>query len=93
MSQDMFLIMQGRVRVEKGDKATPVGEGAVLNQLEPGTTFGEMSFLTAQETCAHCIAETDAVEVRCQKHPAASGCTPPFAARSRARAVLLPRDR
>ena len=63
VSQDMYLIMKGRVRVEKGDKTTPVGEGAVLNQLEPGTTFGEMSFLTAQDTCAHCIAESDVVEV------------------------------
>lgn len=64
VTKEMFLITKGTVRIEKGDNATPVGEGAVLNQLGPGTTIGEMSFLTSQATCAHCIAESEVVEVR-----------------------------
>lgn len=59
----MFRIASGRVRVEKGDSSTPVGQGAVVNQLQEMQTFGEMSFLDRNASCANCIADSDDVEV------------------------------
>jgi len=62
-SDDMFKVVTGRVRVEKGDSTTPVGSGAVVNQLSEGQTFGEMSFLDSTTPCANCIADSDDVEL------------------------------
>jgi len=62
-SDDMFRVVRGIVRVEKGDARTPVGQGAVVNQLRAGQTFGEMSFLDKTMPCANCIADTDDVEL------------------------------
>lgn len=63
VSDNMYRIISGRVRVEKGDAHTPVGQGAVVNQLKEGQTFGEMSFLDSQVPCANCIADSDDVEL------------------------------
>ena len=37
----MYRVMSGHVRVEKGNDSTKVGQGAVLNSLGSGHTFGE----------------------------------------------------
>lgn len=63
-SDDMFRVVRGIVRVEKGDARTPIGQGAVVNQLRAGQVFGEMSFMDKTMPCANCIADTDDVEVR-----------------------------
>ena len=60
----MYRVMSGHVRVEKGNDSTKVGQGAVLNSLGSGHTFGEMSFLDGSLPCANCIAEEDSVQVR-----------------------------
>lgn len=60
----MYRVMSGHVRVEKGNDSTKVGQGAVLNSLGSGHTFGEMSFLDGSLPCANCIAEEDEVQVR-----------------------------
>ena len=65
-TEDMFRVVSGSVRVEKGNEKVAVGEGAVLNSLGSGHTFGEMSFLDGSLPCANCIAEGDGVEVRCR---------------------------
>ena len=65
-TEDMFRAVSGSVRVEKGNEKVAVGEGAVLNSLGSGHTFGEMSFLDGSLPCANCIAEGDGVEVRCR---------------------------
>ena len=60
----MYKVVRGQVRVEKGNEtAQEVGQGAVLNSLGPGQTFGEMSFLDGSLPCANCIAEGDDVQV------------------------------
>lgn len=59
----MYRVMSGHVRVEKGNDSTKVGQGAVLNSLGSGHTFGEMSFLDGSLPCANCIAEEDSVQV------------------------------
>ena len=60
---DMYKVVRGQVRVEKGNKSAQVGHGAVLNSLGSGQTFGEMSFLDGSLPCANCIAEGDDVQV------------------------------
>ena len=60
----MYKVVRGQVRVEKGNEtAQEVGQGAVLNSLGPGQTFGEMSFLDGSLPCANCIAEGHDVQV------------------------------
>ena len=61
-SEDMYMVVSGSVRVEKASR----GElpAAVVNVLEEGHTFGEMSFLDNAVPCASCIADTDNVKVR-----------------------------
>ena len=49
------------VRVEKGDETHTAGQNAVLNLLDSGNTFGEMSFLDGSLPCANCIAEPEPV--------------------------------
>ena len=58
-TEDIYRVLAGRVRVEKGDHKTPVGQGAVVNRITAGQTFGEMSFLDTTATCANCIADTE----------------------------------
>ena len=60
---DMYKVVRGQVRVEKGNETAQVGHGAVLNSLGSGQTFGEMSFLDGSLPCANCIAEGDDVQV------------------------------
>ena len=60
----MYRVVSGSVRVEKGNDKVKVGEGAVLNSLGSGHTFGEMSFLDGSLPCANCIAESAEVQVR-----------------------------
>ena len=60
---DMYKVVRGQVRVEKGNESAQVGHGAVLNSLGSGQTFGEMSFLDGSLPCANCIAEGDDVQV------------------------------
>lgn len=62
-TEDIYRVLAGRVRVEKGDYRTPVGQGAVVNRIQEGQTFGEMSFLDTTATCANCIADTDEVHL------------------------------
>jgi len=57
----VFRVIKGRVRVEKGDAKTTVGQGAVVNRLCAGQLFGEMSFLDSTMPCANCIADSDDV--------------------------------
>ena len=59
----VYRINSGRVRVEKGDRFTPVGQGAVVNNLTAGQTFGEMSFLDTTISCANCVADADGTEL------------------------------
>ena len=59
----MYRVLTGHVRVEKGNNSTKVGQGAVLNSLGTGHTFGEMSFLDGSLPCANCIAEEEEVQV------------------------------
>ena len=66
LKQDcIFRVISGRVRVEKGDLKTAVGQGAVVNRLAAGQLFGEMSFLDATLPCATCVADSDDVELAC----------------------------
>ena len=60
-AKHVYRVEKGRVRVEKGDRLTPVGQGAVVNQIQEGQTFGEMSFLDDSTACANCIADADEV--------------------------------
>ena len=41
-TDDLYRVLDGRVRVEKGDETHTAGQGAVLNLLDSGNTFGEM---------------------------------------------------
>lgn len=61
MTDDIFRIKVGQVRVEKGDRQTIAGQGAVVNHLGASQTFGEMSFLDSTVPCANCIADSDEV--------------------------------
>ena len=64
MAEDaVFRVIKGRVRVEKGDSKTTVGQGAVVNRLAAGQLFGEMSFLDSSSACANCIADSDDCEL------------------------------
>ena len=56
------MVVSGSVRVEKGPRADL--PAAVVNVLEEGHTFGEMSFMDNTVPCASCIADTDNVKVR-----------------------------
>ena len=78
----MYRVMAGHVRVEKGNESTKVGQGAVLNSLGSGHTFGEMSFLDGSLPCANCIAEEDAVQVRSAAPPPPEATSAPPAAPS-----------
>jgi len=62
-NDNMYRVVSGQVRVEKGNDIAQVGQGAVLNSLGSGHTFGEMSFLDGSLPCANCIAEGDDVQV------------------------------
>ena len=62
-TDDLYRVLDGRVRVEKGDETHTAGQGAVLNLLDSGNTFGEMSFLDGSLPCANCIAESEPVTV------------------------------
>lgn len=50
----IFLIDDGRVRVERMDR----GRAALLAVLEPGEFFGEMSFVDGEPTSARIVADT-----------------------------------
>jgi len=71
-SEHVYRVVQGRVRVEKPDRrgaSTPTragrlsAGGAIVNMLEEGQTFGEMSYLDDESPCASCIANTDSTVV------------------------------
>lgn len=62
-SDYVYKVAHGRVRVEKGDSRTVVSQGAVVNQLTDGMTFGEMSFFDDTRPCANCIADSEEVEL------------------------------
>ena len=73
------MVVSGSVRVEKGPRAGQ--EAAVVNVLEEGHTFGEMSFLDNAVPCASCIADTDNVKVRAAPSAAPAPVRPPASAR------------
>jgi len=68
-SEHIYRVIQGTVRVEKVDRRSesgnrPAAAGAIVNKLEAGHTFGEMSFLDDQEVpCATCLADSTDVQV------------------------------
>ena len=61
--EHVYKVVSGKVRVEKGDSTTPVGQGAVVNQIGEMQTFGEMSFLDSRLPCANCIADSEEVDL------------------------------
>ena len=69
-SEHIYRVIQGIVRVEKvdrraGSERNLPAAGAIVNKLEAGHTFGEMSFLDDEEVpCATCLADSADVQVR-----------------------------
>ena len=58
------MLIQGLVRIEKVDRRSSASDAAIVNKLEAGQTFGEMSFLDDDEVpCATCIADSPDVRV------------------------------
>ncbi len=55
LGTEMFIIMDGRVRIEKRIK----GETHVLSMLEKGDFFGEMGVLESAPRSADAVADTD----------------------------------
>jgi membrane protein len=55
LSQDMFFVLSGRVRLETRSGAS----GKVLAELVPGSYFGEMAALTGSPRAATALAATD----------------------------------
>ena len=58
---DIFTVKSGTVRVEKAQSEAT--KSAVVNMLQAGQTFGEMSYLDDEAPCASCIADSDSVQV------------------------------
>lgn len=56
LGTEMFIIMEGRVRIEKRIR----GEAHVLSVLEKGDFFGEMGVLESTPRSADAVAETEA---------------------------------
>lgn len=74
----IFLIEEGRVRVERMDR----GRAALLAVLEAGEFFGEMSFVDGSPTSARIVADTPTrlrvideatIDARIKKDPAFAG--------------------
>jgi CRP-like cAMP-binding protein len=57
-SKGIYIIAEGRVRIENGDVHAPTPKGAVvLARLEAGEVFGEMSFLEDTGASADVVAD------------------------------------
>lgn len=78
----MYRVISGTVRVEKGATgfSRTADHSAVVNTLQTGQTFGEMSFLDDETTCATCIADSAGVQACAHRTgcvaAAPSSCTP-----------------